>query len=73
MSGETTVRQEHGIYTELSKREPGMIARFLFGTAYRTILENIWNIHTSPFLVYMIYSYSICIASPLFSKHIEIS
>ena len=28
MSGETTARQEHGIYTELSKREPGMIANF---------------------------------------------
>ncbi|XP_023724702.1 Bloom syndrome protein homolog isoform X2 [Cryptotermes secundus] len=24
MSGETTARQEHGIYTELSKREPGL-------------------------------------------------
>jgi hypothetical protein len=28
MSGETTARQEHAIYTELSKREPGMSTVF---------------------------------------------
>ena len=50
MSGETTARQEHGIYTELSKREPGTIARFLY-SAYSTVSESIWSIHTRLFLV----------------------
>jgi len=72
MSGETTARQEHGIYTELSKREPGTIARFLYG-AYSTVSENIWNIHTRPFLVYAIYSYSTCITCPLLARDIETS
>jgi O-antigen ligase len=73
MSGETTARQEHGIYTELSKREPGMIARFLFFYCTQYHFRELWNIHTSQFQVYMIYSYSMCIASPLFSKHFETS
>lgn len=72
MSGETTARQEHGIYTELSKREPGMIARFLY-SAYSTVSENIWNIHTRPFRVYVIYSYSIYITCPLLATDIETS
>jgi hypothetical protein len=29
MSGETTAHQEHALYTELSKREPGMIVDIL--------------------------------------------
>lgn len=29
MSGETTAHQEHAMYTELSKREPGMVV-YLF-------------------------------------------
>lgn len=71
MSGETSARQEHGIYTELSKREPGTIAKFLYG-AYSTVSENIWNIHT-PFLVYVICSYSTCITCPLLARDIETS
>jgi hypothetical protein len=41
MSGETTARQEREIYTELSKREPGMIAEvfLILTTQYRVTFE----------------------------------
>jgi hypothetical protein len=71
MSGETSVRQEHGIYTDLSKREPGMIARCLY-SAYSTVLERTFGKHR-PFLVYVINSYSTCITCPLLATDIETS